>query len=74
MDKIYSVSEAARELNVPPRDITAIFYEKRIPDSAGPIIGDRRIIPATSLPLIEKALHERRQRAGKRRRVPTVLP
>jgi hypothetical protein len=57
-----SVSDAARDISeryeqqVLPRHISRLFYERILRDDLAPIIGGRRLISRTYLPLIEQAL------------------
>lgn len=65
MKNCLTVSEAAREMSretgveVHPRDISDLFYQRVLPDDAGPIIGGRRLIARETLPVILKALRDR---------------
>ena len=53
------VSEVARRIpGSKPRDITALFYERRLDDSLCPIIGQRRLIPPEYVSVIEAKLRE----------------
>ena len=60
-----SVGEAAdhlsRELGVTvnPRWITTLFYERRLRTDLCPIVGGRRLIPQSYLPMIAMALRRR---------------
>ena len=60
-----TISEAAREITrdlgdeVHPRDISDLFYQRRVADELGPIVGGRRLIAPTTLPLIVDALRLR---------------
>lgn len=56
-----SVSEAARRLGANPREISELFYRRRLSDSRCPIVGGRRLIPADYLAVIEIVL----KRAGR---------
>jgi hypothetical protein len=58
------VSEVARRLGVRPRDISDLFYQRRLTDKVCPVVGGRRLIPLNYLPEIEAALRERRQSGG----------
>ena len=58
--KHLSVSEAARRLGARPRDISDLFYRRRLPDDLCPIIAGRRLIPEDCLEAIGFAL----RRAG----------
>jgi hypothetical protein len=54
----FTVSEASRRLGpgVAPRDISDLFYARRLDDRRCPIVGGRRLIPADYLPQVEAAL------------------
>jgi hypothetical protein len=56
-----NVSEAARELGARPQDISELFYKRRLRDDLAPIVGGRRLIDRTLLPVIRMQL----KRAGK---------
>ena len=56
-----SVSEAARRLGARPRDISDLFYKRRLSDHSCPIVGGRRLIPERLLGAIAIEL----RRAGK---------
>ncbi len=53
------VSEVARRLGVRPRDISDLFYQRRLDDARCPIVGGRRLIPADYISDIEAALRAR---------------
>jgi len=59
------VGEAARELSsdlgvaVKPRQITTLFYERELRDDLCPIVGGRRLIPRSYLPMIASAIRRR---------------
>lgn len=50
------VSEAARRLRRRPRDISDLFYQRKLSDERCPVVGGRRLIPVDYLPVIEAAL------------------
>ena len=54
----YVVSEVARMAGVRPRDISDLFYSRELSDQTCPIVGGRRLIPATYVPVIVAALKE----------------
>jgi hypothetical protein len=56
-----AVSEVARRLGANPRDVSDLFYRRRLRDDACPIVGGRRLIPADYVAIIEMAL----RRAGR---------
>jgi hypothetical protein len=53
-----SVSEAARRLNARPRDISDLFYRRRLRDDLCPIVGGRRLIPASYLDIVAMVLRK----------------
>jgi hypothetical protein len=55
-----TVSEAAREILANPRDITRLFYDRKLRDDICPIVRGRRQIPRSYLDEIRAAL----RRAG----------
>ena len=50
--KHLSVSEVARRLKARPRDISDLFYRRRLRDDLCPIVGGRRLIPEDYLEMI----------------------
>jgi len=56
MHNYLTVSDAARRLNVRPRAISDLFYQRQLGDDECPIIGGRRLIPMSYLVAIEAAL------------------
>lgn len=56
--KHLSVSEAARRLKARPRDISDLFYRRRLRDDLCPILGGRRLIPSSYLEVIAMALRK----------------
>ena len=59
-----SISEVARRFGVRPRDISDLFYQRRLSDEVCPVVGGRRLIPLDYLPEIEAALRERQHDGG----------
>jgi hypothetical protein len=59
-----TVSEVARLLGVRPRDVSDLFYQRRLSDDLCPVIGGRRLIPRTYVPAVEAALSERSRHGG----------
>lgn len=53
-----SVSTVARQLGVPPRKITDLFYRRKLSDSICPVVDGRRIIPAEYVPAVEAACRD----------------
>jgi hypothetical protein len=56
MKDVLSVSTAARLLGVRPRDISDLFYQRKLSDGLCPLVGGRRLINREHLPLIKAAL------------------
>ena len=56
--KHLSVSEAARRLGARPRDISDLFYHRRLRDDLCPIVAGRRLIPESCLEVIGFALRQ----------------
>lgn len=54
--KHLSVSQAARRLKARPRDISDLFYRRRLRDDLCPIIGGCRLIPEDYLGMIAAEL------------------
>ena len=52
MTRHLSVSEAARLLKARPRDISDLFYRRRLRDDLCPIIAGRRLIPQEYMEII----------------------
>jgi hypothetical protein len=51
-----STGDAARKLGARPKDITDLFYARKLRDDLCPIVSGRRIIPADYLDAIRAAL------------------
>jgi len=56
-----SVSEVARRLGANPKDISDLFYSRKLRDDLCPIVAGRRLIPENYLDVIRMAL----KRAGR---------
>lgn len=52
------VSEVARHLGARPKDISDLFYQRKLDDNRCPIIGGRRLIPEDYLDVIGAALRD----------------
>jgi hypothetical protein len=61
MPELLTVRDAAVRLGVRPRDISDLFYSRRLDVDRCPVIGDRRLIPIDYLSGIQIEL----RRAGK---------
>jgi hypothetical protein len=51
-----NVSDVARRLRAKPKDISDLFYQRRLDDDRCPIVGGRRLIPEEYVPSIEATL------------------
>jgi hypothetical protein len=60
-EKALSVSAVARRIGANPRDISDLFYSRKLRDDLCPVVGGRRTIPANYIELIRAAL----KRAGR---------
>lgn len=47
------------EREVTPREVTALFYDRVMPDYLGPVVGGRRLIRVDAVDLIAAVLRER---------------
>ncbi len=56
-----SVSDAARRLGAAPKDISDLFYRRRLRDDLCPIVAGRRLIPEEYLDVIAMALKRARR-------------
>ena len=56
-----AASEVGRRLGreVTPREITALLYDRRVPEHLAPVVGGRRVIRPEAVGLIAAALRER---------------
>jgi hypothetical protein len=50
------VSEVARRIGARPKDISDLFYLRKLDDSHCPVVVGRRMIPESYTPVIEQAL------------------
>jgi hypothetical protein len=64
----FIVSDLARQLDVNPRTISDLFYQRKLDDGRCPIVGGMRIIPEDYVPAIKAAL----RRAGQLRELATA--
>ena len=64
MDMMF-VGQAAAELGrrlgrpVSPREVTAVLYDRQVPEELGPVVGGRRVINPAGLDRIEAVLRAR---------------
>ena len=56
MTNYLTVSSVARRISARPKDISQAFYERRLRDDLCPIVGDRRLIPESYIPMIVMVL------------------
>jgi hypothetical protein len=54
--KHFSVSEVARRIGARPKDISDLFYQRKLDDRRCPVTGGRRLIPEDYVPAVEAAL------------------
>lgn len=59
MTKLLSVSEVARKIGCRPREISDLFYSRRLDDERCPIVGRRRVIPADYVAEIRRVVKSR---------------
>ncbi len=59
-----SVSEVARRIEANPRDISDLFYRRRLRDDLCPIVAGRRIIPEDYVDVIRSALRRHGRPVG----------
>ena len=52
----HSVSEVARRIGARPKDISDLFYQRKLDDQRCPIVAGRRLIPDDYVPLVETTL------------------
>lgn len=54
-------AEVGRRLGreVTPREVTALFYDRHLPESLGPVVGGRRLIRPEAVDRIVAALRDR---------------
>jgi hypothetical protein len=48
----------ARRIGARPKDISDLFYLRKLSDEQCPIVGGRRMIPEAYIPTIERALRD----------------
>lgn len=61
MVQYLTVSEVARQIGATPRDVSDLFYARKLRDDLCPVVGGRRLIPPSYTATIRAAL----QRAGR---------
>ena len=61
IDTHMTVSNAARLLDVRPRDISDLFYQRVLDGTRCPIVGGRRLIPRDYVAVIKKVLADRHE-------------
>jgi hypothetical protein len=50
------VSEVARRLGARPKDISDLFYQRKLDDNRCPVVGGRRLIPEDYVSVVETVL------------------
>ncbi len=58
MNDCLSVGDVARRLGVPPRQITNMFYNRRLRDDLCPVFAGRRVIPLAYVKVISRELRK----------------
>jgi hypothetical protein len=53
-----TVSDVARRLGARPKDISDLFYQRKLDDGRCPVVGGRRLIPEEYVHVIEAVLRE----------------
>ncbi len=66
MTQFLSVSQVARLLNALPRDISDLFYARKLRDDICPIVAGRRLIPKSYIHEIEATLRKKELKTPKR--------
>jgi hypothetical protein len=63
--KHFSVSDLARQIGAKSKDISDLFYQRKLDDRRCPVTAGRRLIPEDYVPVIERTLRNlgRLQRA-----------
>ena len=67
MEKQLSVSEVARRLGAKPKDLSDLFYCRKLRDDLCPIVAGRRLIPESYIPVIEIVLKRHNRPVGQER-------
>lgn len=71
MNRVFTVSDVARMLSeelgteVRPRDISDLFYERKLSESLGPMVGGRRLIDSKNVVRIKETLVASRCNRGR---------
>jgi hypothetical protein len=53
-----TVSEVARRIGARPKDISDLFYLRKLDDRQCPVVGGRRLIPEEYIPVIAMVLRD----------------
>jgi hypothetical protein len=59
--KHFSVSEVARRIGARPKDISDLFYQRKLDDQRCPLTAGRRLIPEDYVPVVETTLRRMRR-------------
>jgi hypothetical protein len=51
-EEYFSVAQAARAIGARPQDVSAAFYKQQLRDDLAPIVGGRRLIHRSLLPVL----------------------
>ena len=62
---VLTVSEVARRIGARPKDISDLFYQRKLDDQRCPVVGGRRLIPEDYLSIIENTLRELNRLEGR---------
>jgi hypothetical protein len=54
--RLFIVSEIGRQIGARPRDISDLFYQRKLDDQRCPVVGGRRLIPEDYLETIQRTL------------------
>ena len=63
MNKPLTVSDVARQLGVPPKLVSDLFYRRELRDDLCPVVGGRRLIPEGYVSEIARVLRRRGESA-----------
>lgn len=56
MCRYLTVSGVARRIHARPQDISQAFYRRELSDEVCPIVGGRRLIPESFIPIVVRVL------------------
>lgn len=58
METPLTVSAVARQYGVAPRQISDLFYRRKLSDFVCPVVDGRRMIPPEYVPTVERVMRE----------------